>query len=132
MMFAGKRFDSKAEGNYYMSLAADLDLELIKDFECQPVIQLSFCKYIPDFKITRLDDTVFFVDVKSEITRKQTDYRLKIKALKAEHPDIEFVEICDGIVDPQPLKPRTVQRMHKLIEEELRHPIILPRDKSYV
>jgi len=124
----GKQFDSRAEGSYYLSLSEDLFFKRIKAFECQPMIDLDVCKYIPDFKITRLDGSVFYVDIKSSPTREKQAYRLKLKMMYQKYPDIEFVEIFDRVVNPAPLKRLTKVRIVKLIEDELFNPIINNRE----
>ena len=49
-------------------------------------------KYIADFTYKK-DGKLYVEDVKSEITRKDKTYRLKIKILLDRYKDIEFREI---------------------------------------
>lgn len=96
----GHQFDSKKEAHYYLWLKKQVIERKILCFQCQPIIKLfpdpernTHVKYIPDFKITRNDKSVYYVDVKSKITIKDNYYILKRKLLKWIFPKIEFIEV---------------------------------------
>lgn len=50
-------------------------------------------KFTLDFKVTRLDMSFYYVDVKSEPTRKKADYVLRRRMMLEKYPDIEFYEV---------------------------------------
>jgi len=96
----GHTFHSKKEFRHYLYLKQEALNKKIYCFECQPIIQLfpdpernTYIKYIADFKVTRNDRSVYYVDVKSEVTKKDKYYILKRKLLKWIFPKIEFIEI---------------------------------------
>jgi len=83
----GRTFDSKAEARYYQELKLRLKAGDIKDFTCQPRINLlpSFTKqgrkvrpmtYIADFKIAHNDGSIEYIDVKGMETEA---FKLKRK-----------------------------------------------------
>lgn len=97
------KFDSKKELNHYIALKQLEKLGLISDLQLQVPFLLidtirhngktySKTKYIADFTYKK-DGKLIVEDVKSEITRKDKTYRLKIKILLDKYKDIEFREI---------------------------------------
>jgi len=87
----GIKFDSKKEGEYYLTLKNAEKVGAIKDLELQKeyVLQDSFklngktrrkITYKADFSyITTEDDKLHVVDVKSKFTAKDKVYRIKKK-----------------------------------------------------
>lgn len=99
------RFQSQKEGNRYLELKMLEKQGLIKDLKMQvPYLLLDTIKYkgktypktkyYADFQyIENETNKVIIEDVKSEITRKDKVYRLKIKLLLSKYKDIDFREI---------------------------------------
>jgi len=85
----GMTFDSKKEAQRYQDLKL---LQLgndISDLKIQPEFKLHVngflvCKYRADFSYTERGEYIV-EDVKSEITRKNRAYRIKLKLMKAVH-----------------------------------------------
>lgn len=101
--YDGYTFDSIKEKNHYIALKQLEKAGIISDLKLQvPFLLIDTIrhngktypktKYIADFTYKR-DDKLYVEDVKSEITRKDTTYRLKIKLLLDRYPNIEFREI---------------------------------------
>ena len=101
--YNGIKFDSIKEKNHYIALKQLEKAGIISDLQ----LQVSFLlidtirhngktypktKYIADFTYKR-DGKLIVEDVKSEITRKDKVYRLKIKLLLSKYPEIEFKEV---------------------------------------
>lgn len=99
------KFDSKKEKNRYIQLKQLEKLGYIKDLKMQvPYLLIDTIKYkgktypktqyYVDFQYTEVKTgKVIVEDVKSEITRKDKTYRLKIKLLLSKYPEIDFEEI---------------------------------------
>jgi predicted exporter len=85
----GITFDSKKEAEYYGVLKLRKMAGEIKDFKIQVPFEMRvngelICKYIADF-VVYYPNGIQVIDVKSEITRTNPVYRIKIKLLKAIH-----------------------------------------------
>ena len=101
----GIKFDSKKEGNYYLKLKMLEKAGKIKDLKLQvPFLLLNTIKYknktyskvqyYADFQYLDVETgKIKIIDVKSEITKKDKVYRLKIKMLLNKYPNIDFEEI---------------------------------------
>lgn len=101
----GIKFDSQKEANRYLELKLLEKQGLIKNIKVQvPYLLLDTIKYkgktypktkyYADFQyIENKTNKVIVEDVKSEITRKDKVYRLKIKLLLSKYKDIDFREI---------------------------------------
>ena len=101
----GHEFDSKKEGNHYLALKQLERFGVIKDLKTQvPYLLIDTIKYkgktypktkyLADFEYKEVETGKTVVeDVKSEITRKDKVYRIKIKLLLKQYPDIDFREI---------------------------------------
>lgn len=96
-------FDSIKEKNHYIALKQLEKAGIISDLQLQvPFLLIDTIrhndkaypktKYIADFTYKK-DGKLYVEDVKSEITRKDKTYRLKIKILLDRYKDIEFREI---------------------------------------
>jgi len=95
----GFKFPSKAEGEYYLKLKADLENKGIKGFEMQPrfIIQDKFkhhifgnigaITYTPDFKVTFLCGYVQYVDVKGMPTSTAINSR---KMFLKRYPELDL------------------------------------------
>ena len=101
--YDGYTFDSIKEKNHYIALKQLEKAGIISDLQLQvPFLLIDTIrhndktypktKYIADFTYKR-DDKLYVEDVKSEITRKDKTYRLKIKILLDKYKDIIFKEI---------------------------------------
>ena len=99
----GHEFDSKKEYLHYLGLKQLEKAGIILDLKLQvPFLLIDTIrykdktypktKYIADFTYIQ-DDKLVVEDVKSEITRKDKVYRIKIKLLLERYPNIEFKEI---------------------------------------
>lgn len=97
-----KKFDSKKERNRYIELKKLEGFGIIKDLKTQvPFLLIDTIKYkgktyrktfyYADFTYI-LDGKLIVEDVKSEITRKDSVYRLKIKMLLDKYKNIDFRE----------------------------------------
>lgn len=105
VVYDGIKFDSKKEGARYWQLKQLEKLGYIKDLKMQvPYLLIDTIKYkgktypktqyYADFQYMEVKTgKVIVEDVKSEITRKDKTYRLKIKLLLSKYPDIDFEEI---------------------------------------
>ena len=103
--YNGIKFDSIKERNYYIKLKMMQNCGKISDLKLQPKYLLidtihyknkTYPKtyYIADFQYySKEDNKIHVVDVKSEATRKDKVYRLKIKMLLNKYPDVDFEEI---------------------------------------
>ena len=90
----GIMFDSKGESFHYLKLKEDKANGKIKDFELQPIFKFpTDTRFKADFKVIHNDGRVVIQDYKSPITRRETAYRMRIKALKYFYPDVIFEEI---------------------------------------
>ncbi|MEC9268509.1 MAG: DUF1064 domain-containing protein [Pseudomonadota bacterium] len=92
----GITFDSAKEARRYSELRLLERAGEISDLECHPVYPIEIngkriCKVVPDFGYLE-DGRRVVEDVKSPITRKNREYRLKKKLVEAVH-GIEVVEI---------------------------------------
>ena len=104
--YDGIIFDSKKEGNRYWQLKQFEKLGYIKDLKMQvPYLLIDTIRYkgktypktqyYADFQYIEVSTGKIIVeDVKSEITRKDKTYRIKIKLLLTKYPEIDFEEIC--------------------------------------
>ena len=101
--YDGHKFDSKKEMLHYVALKELEKAGIISDLQLQvPFLLIDTIKhndktypktkYIADFTYKK-DGKLYVEDVKSEITRKDKTYRLKIKILLDRYKDIEFREI---------------------------------------
>lgn len=99
----GYTFDSQKEKNHYIALKQLEKLGIIENLRMQvPFLLIDTIRYngktypktqyYADF-IYIQDDKLVVEDVKSEITRKDKVYRIKIKLLLERYPNIEFKEI---------------------------------------
>jgi hypothetical protein len=93
--YGGRIFDSVAEMRYCQLLDIRKLAGDIQDFWCQQDIPLvvngiRVAKLIADFKILHLDNTIEFCDVKGFATPA---FRLKLKLLKACHPNLRFTVV---------------------------------------
>lgn len=103
--YDGIKFDSIKEKKRYLQLLQLEKLGLIKNLRLQvPYLLLDTIKYknkvypktsyVCDFQYTDTSTGKTVVeDVKSEITRKDKVYRIKIKMLLSKYPEIDFEEI---------------------------------------
>lgn len=92
----GYKFASKKEARRYHELKLLLNANVIDDLELQPRFPIELngekiCTYVADFAYTENGKRIT-EDVKSEITRKNSTYRLKKKLVKAVYC-IDIVEI---------------------------------------
>lgn len=101
--YDGKKFDSKKERSRYIELKRLEGFGVIKDLKTQvPFLLLDTIRYngktyrktyyYADFTYV-LDNKMVVEDVKSEATRQDKVYRLKIKMLLSKYKDIDFREI---------------------------------------
>jgi hypothetical protein len=84
----GKKFQSKAEAEYYDRLKLRKRANNIRDFRCGVLYSLVvngllICTYRADFEIIHNDGTKSVIDVKSEATEGVYSFRLKKKLMKA-------------------------------------------------
>ena len=100
--YDNKRFDSKKERNRYIELKKLERFGIIKNLKTQvPFLLLDTIRYkgktyrktyyYADFTY-ELDGKLIVEDVKSEITKKDGVYRLKIKMLLSKYKNIDFRE----------------------------------------
>ena len=100
--YDNKKFDSKKERNRYVELKKLEKFKVISDLKTQvPFLLLDTIRYknktyrktyyYADFTYKQ-NGKLIVEDVKSEATRKDKVYRLKIKILLSKYKDIEFVE----------------------------------------
>lgn len=92
--FDGILFDSKREAERYVDLILLLRGGAISDLELQPNFKLEVagkkvCSYRADFRYTE-NGAVIVEDVKG---MKTPVYKLKVKLLKALHPNLDFREV---------------------------------------
>lgn len=90
----GIKYDSKKEGNYANDLALLKRAGEIKDWSPKPRYDLvvngkKICSIIPDFLITRNDDSLELHEVKSTATMTPT-WSLKRKLFEALYPEIVY------------------------------------------
>lgn len=101
--YDGHWFDSIKEKNHYIALKQLEKADIIEDLQMQvPFLLIDTIKhngktypktkYIADFTYKR-DGKLIVEDVKSEITRKDPTYRLKIKLLLSKYTEIKFEEV---------------------------------------
>ena len=92
--YAGLKFDSQKERDYYIFLKGEEKAKRISHLSCQKVYVIEMdgkkiCKYIADFVFINLKTNKWeIVDVKSEITKKNSTYKLKKKLMAAKGWDI--------------------------------------------
>ena len=99
----GIKFDSIAEGKYYLKLKDDKKRGFIKDFELQPrfILQNKFkdnfgkshraIQYKADFKVRLDDNTVVIIDIKGFAS---SEAKLKRKLFIKKYPSTELRWIC--------------------------------------
>lgn len=104
-IYNGIKFDSKKEEKRYIQLLQLQKLGIIKDLKLQvPFLLIDTIRYkgktypktqyYADFQyLDTKTGNIVVEDVKSEATRKDKVYRLKIKMLLNKYPDIDFQEI---------------------------------------
>lgn len=94
----GFHFDSIAEATRYSELKLRLQAREISELSVHPVYKMvvngfEVCSYEADFRYyDRLVGRMIVEDVKSDRTRKNAEYRIKVKLLKACH-NITIVEV---------------------------------------
>lgn len=81
----GVVFDSKAEMGRYATLKLGVRAGMVKDLELQPEFPVDingqrYCVYTADFRYRDDLGNIVVEEVKSEITQKEKDYRLRKKA----------------------------------------------------
>lgn len=86
----GIRFDSMAEGQRYWDLRQLERSGEITELELQPAFPLlvqsvKIATYVADFRYRDNGGRLVVEDVKSDVTRKNRAYRLKVKHLKAQY-----------------------------------------------
>lgn len=97
-MVDGITFASVKEGHRYRQLTLLRAAGMISDLRLQPKVEITVntvhvANYIADFAYTDLvTGQTVYEDVKSEITRRNPTYRLKVKLVKAVH-GISVVEV---------------------------------------
>lgn len=103
--YKGLKFDSLKERNHYIVLEHLEKTNQIKDLKRQvPYLLIDTIrykgktypktKYYADFQYTDPETgKTKVIDIKSDITRKDKVYRIKIKLLLSKYPDIDFEEI---------------------------------------
>lgn len=103
--YKGLKFDSLKERNHYIVLEHLEKTGQIKDLKRQvPYLLIDTIKYkgktypktkyYADFQYTDPETgKTKVIDIKSDITRKDKVYRIKIKLLLSKYPDIDFEEI---------------------------------------
>lgn len=82
------RFDSKKEAEYYGTLKLLKRSGKIRDFKRQHAFDLivngfHICQYICDFLVVENDGSETVVDVKSQVTEKLPEFRIKRALMKA-------------------------------------------------
>lgn len=94
-------FDSQAEHRRYRELLLLQRAGEISDLRVHPRYDLTVngthvCSYIPDFRYLSRGGAVVVEDVKSPVTRKLPEYRIKAALFEAlyKHPVVEVV--CGG------------------------------------
>jgi predicted nuclease of restriction endonuclease-like RecB superfamily len=86
-------FRSRWEANYARYLQWRLERGEIAKWEHEPetfwfeAIKRGCRSYLPDFRITRPDGTIYFVEVKGWMTQKS---RTKLKRMAKYHPTVEL------------------------------------------
>jgi len=101
------KFDSKNESLYYLQLKQCKEDGFIKDFELQPKYELipkfkymnknvRAMTYSPDFKVYRLDETYYLVDIKS-IGSSTQQGELRRKLFQYYNPDKELIWVCRNL-----------------------------------
>ena len=104
IVVGGEAFDSKREYSVYCELKLLKRTGEIVELERQPefLLQKKFRRgkanhraiiYRADFRVTYRDGRQEVIDVKSTITAKNREYRLKIKLLLYKYPELAFREI---------------------------------------
>ena len=100
----GFKFDSKKEAKRYRELVLLQKANIISDLTLQPKFELQkkftsnqginyrSINYIADFSYIENGDKIV-EDVKSPITAKNPDYRMKIKWLQFKYRDLIFREV---------------------------------------
>ena len=100
----GFKFDSKKEAKRYRELVLLQKANIISDLTLQPKFKLQDTfknnqgetlrgiNYIADFSYIQ-DGNKIVEDVKSPITAKNPDYRMKIKLLQFKYRDLIFREV---------------------------------------
>lgn len=78
--FAGRSFGSKLEAAVYSNLLLLQKAGEIEEIQCQPRVDLvSGVKWFVDFKCTKPDESVYYVEAKG---LEMSDYRIKKKLWK--------------------------------------------------
>lgn len=97
----GYRFDSKAEGSYYLLLKEKQRRGEIQGFKLQPkfVLQESFEKngkkyrpitYKADFEVIHNDGSIEIIDVKGFVTK---EFAIKLKLFEKRYPDLSLTTV---------------------------------------
>ena len=93
----GYTFDSKREHARYLHNKQRLKDGEISDLEIHPIYQIlvndqKICRYTADSQYKNKEGTLIVEDVKSPITARQAQYRLKKKLMRAVH-NITILEV---------------------------------------
>lgn len=99
----GYTFDSMVECKRYGELKLLVKAGKISELDVHPKYTLQYAfkqgneehkaiTYTPDFRYIQ-DGKVYVEDVKSKVTAKRYDYKLKIKMFKYKYPEINFLEV---------------------------------------
>jgi hypothetical protein len=100
----GEAFDSKREYAVYCELkllqraGEVVEIERQPSFELQPAFRHGMANhraivYRADFRVTYRDGRQEVIDVKSTITAKNREYRMKVKLLLYKYPTLNFREV---------------------------------------
>lgn len=93
-----KYFRSRWEYNYAVYLQFLLDQKQILKWEHEPEtfwfegIRRGVCSYLPDFRVTELNGSVRYVEVKGYMDAKS---KTKLKRMKKYHPKVS-IQVIDG------------------------------------
>ena len=86
-MYEGNKYDSKREASKAWELDMLLKAKKIKSWEAHKPYDLlgkgdtKICRYIADFVVLHLDDTIEIIDIKAKVTETPV-FRLKWKLLE--------------------------------------------------
>lgn len=83
----GISFASRKEAAKYIELSLLKKAGKIRDFECQPVIEMPVGKYTPDFRIVHLDGTSELWEVKGVRTEA---FQLRLRCFHYFHPSLRL------------------------------------------
>lgn len=131
------KFQSKDEARYYQYLKELKAKGKIKGFKLQPLFTLienyeyfgkkrRACTYRPDFEVTKNDNSVVYIDVKSMGTATQQG-EIRRKLFESKFPDLKLLWICrnlkhgdsDGWIEYDELK-KKLALQKKMKKEQLK------------